>query len=505
MRVAFLNPQGNFDPTDRGWTEHPDFGGQLVYVKEVALALGELGCRVDIVTRKVTDSAWPEFAGDRDAYPGADRVRILRFACGPEHFLPKEDLWSHLRQWKDRIVRFYLGEGGLPDATTGHYADGGLAAALIHDEHGVPNTFTGHSLGAQKMDKFVPAHQDGTHRRRSREDLDRILKRFRFDKRIAAERLSLARAGRVVTSTHQERFDQYGHKLYHGAVDPSQDDKFAVIPPGVNLSVFGHDRRNDSEDRVAERVRGVLAGHIDEGRRHLPVVICSSRLDHKKNHLALVQAFAQSDVLRDTANLLMSIRGSSDALRERDRFRGEQREILDNMATVLDQHDLWGSVATIELENQAELAACYRYLARKHRGVFALTAVYEPFGLAPLEAMAAGLAGLATRNGGPSESLRDDGGEYGVLVDPQDPEDIARGLVRITRSADEWERIRRAGMRRVADRYTWQRTAQGYLRTLGELLQGIDSSDTSYPVPAFFRDVTRDDIGRSWLEDLYFT
>ena len=43
MHIAFLNPQGNFDPQDRYWTAHPDFGGQLVYVKEVALALGRLG------------------------------------------------------------------------------------------------------------------------------------------------------------------------------------------------------------------------------------------------------------------------------------------------------------------------------------------------------------------------------------------------------------------------------------------------------------------------------
>ncbi len=34
MHIVFLNPQGNFDPADSYLTEHPDFGGQLVYVKE---------------------------------------------------------------------------------------------------------------------------------------------------------------------------------------------------------------------------------------------------------------------------------------------------------------------------------------------------------------------------------------------------------------------------------------------------------------------------------------
>ena len=50
MHLVFLNPQGNFDQHDSHLTEHPDFGGQLVYVKEISLALTRLGHRVDIVT-----------------------------------------------------------------------------------------------------------------------------------------------------------------------------------------------------------------------------------------------------------------------------------------------------------------------------------------------------------------------------------------------------------------------------------------------------------------------
>ena len=55
MHIVFLNPQGNFDPKDSYLTEHPDFGGQLVYVKEVAQAMVDLGHRVDIVTRRIRD------------------------------------------------------------------------------------------------------------------------------------------------------------------------------------------------------------------------------------------------------------------------------------------------------------------------------------------------------------------------------------------------------------------------------------------------------------------
>lgn len=55
MRVAFFNPQGNFDPEDSYWTTHPDFGGQLVYVKEVAYELAEKGINIDIFTRRIVD------------------------------------------------------------------------------------------------------------------------------------------------------------------------------------------------------------------------------------------------------------------------------------------------------------------------------------------------------------------------------------------------------------------------------------------------------------------
>ena len=155
MRFAFLNPQGNFDPHDSYWTRHPDFGGQLVYVKELALAMAASGHEVDIVTRRIVDPDWPEFAAPVDGYPGRPGVRIVRIPCGPDRFLPKEDLWPYLgTEWVTGILDFYHREGTRPQAITAHYADGGLAAALIRQRTGLPFTFTGHSLGAQKMDKL---------------------------------------------------------------------------------------------------------------------------------------------------------------------------------------------------------------------------------------------------------------------------------------------------------------------------------------------------------------
>ena len=55
MHIAFLNPQGNFDSGDSYITEHPDFGSQLIYVKQVTIAIAQKGHKVDILTRQIID------------------------------------------------------------------------------------------------------------------------------------------------------------------------------------------------------------------------------------------------------------------------------------------------------------------------------------------------------------------------------------------------------------------------------------------------------------------
>lgn len=486
MHVIFLNPQGNFDPADSHWTLHPDFGGQLVYVKETALAMASLGWQVDIVTRRMADPAWPAFSGQIDGYPGHPNVRIVRIACGGPAFLPKEELWPHLvREWVPNVEAFYNQEGRLPDGMTAHYGDGGLAAALLNDRLDIPYTFTGHSLGAQKLDKLL----EGSGGDLSDSTLAPLEERFHFARRLAAERLAMNRAGKVITSTREERFEQYGHPAYRSAIDPDDDTRFAVIPPGVNLQVFDASSRNAREAATAAFLEQVIARDIDAERRQLPVVLASSRLDRKKNHMGLLQAFAHHPELQARANVGLVVRGADNALQQRERFTGEAREILDALAALCDEAALWGKVSIFPLEGQAELAAAYRHLAQR-RSVFCLTAFHEPFGLAPLEAMAAGLPAVVTQNGGPSESLCESGQEFGVLIDPLDPDDVARGLLRVLESPESWQHFSTAGRGRILDRYTWERTAAGYGAVLEELIAHPPAMDPTrvLSIPPYFRD-----------------
>ena len=493
MHIAFLNPQGNFDPKDSYWTEHPDFGGQLVYVKEVAIAMAALGHQVDILTRRIIDPDWPEFEAPLDHYPGVENVRILRLPCGPSAFLPKEELWPHLgSEWAPNILAFYQGEGKAPDAFTAHYADGGLSGALLRKETGVPFTFTGHSLGAQKMDKLgvMP------------ENLADMDIRFHFARRIFAERISMNHAGRIITSTTQERMEQYAHPAYHGAVDPGDGAHFTVIPPGVNRHVFSPSP--SSEDALIQRrIQAALERDIADGRQELPMAVASSRLDTKKNHVGLVGAFARSRELQASANLAIVVRGLEDPLRQYETLSPGEKAILDEITTLMTAHNLWGKVTAFPLNSQAELAAAYRYLARCH-SVFALTALYEPFGLAPLEAISCGLPAVVTKNGGPSESLQEGEREYGVLVDPSDPDDIAQGLLRVLGSEGSWTHFQEAGTQRVLSRYTWERTAEGYLGVLEDITRE-PARPNELAIPTYFTDPTpENDIPLADLGALYF-
>jgi sucrose-phosphate synthase len=499
MHIGFLNPQGNFDPANSHITEHPDFGGQLIYVKEVAIAMAQKGHKVDILTRQIIDPDWPEFAELFDAYPGVENVRIIRLPAGPKEFLPKELLWPHLvTDWVPNILKFYQEQGGLPDAMTSHYADGGLCGVLIEDKTGVPFTFTAHSLGAQKMDKFEVTP----------ENLAEIDEQFHFRYRIVAERLSMNRSAVNITSTQQERFEQYSHHAYRDAVDVDNNKCFAVIPPGVDSSIFGAEARYQNEEATYQLIQERLARDIAESRWDLPAIVASSRLAPKKNLLGLVQAFAISKTLQERANLVLLTGGLDDPLREEANNDLAEQAVLCPIREVVSENNLWGKISAFGLSDQSQesLAATYRFM-RQRRSVFALTALYEPFGLAPLEAAAAGLPVVATQNGGPSESLREGDTEYAVLVDPEDPADIARGLERLLCDEKQWEYFAQAGQQRVVSTYTWECTAKNYLTLIEQIVASPEARRPAelLPIhPYFLNPQPNTDISLEELSRLYF-
>ena len=454
MHIIFLNPQGNFDQADSYLAEHSDFGGQLVYVKEVAQAMVDLGHRVDIVTRLIQDKSWPEFSAELDTYSGYEgSLRILRFACGGSKFLEKEQLWPHMSEFVDNMLKFY--GDTLPDFATGHYADGGYCAVLAKRRAGLQFTFTGHSLGAQKMDKL------GT----SAKNWEDMNARFHFSKRIAAERLSMKNAAKIVVSTGQEQKEQYAHPLYEGACNSSSNGRFSIIAPGVNDRVFSV-VPGAADTVTAGKLTKILNG--DER----PVTVVSSRLDEKKNIIGVVRAYARSRALQERAGLVICIRGIDNPEHDVHALGGSEKLVLEEILQAISEAEMRDNTYFLNIGSQAELAATYRYFADRG-SIFALTAFYEPFGLAPIEAAASGLATVTTKNGGPSEIFSDGSG---VLVDPFSEDDIARGIIEgLTRHKE----LSLKAITRVKATYTWRKTAENYIKTIigQEGTQALASQD----------------------------
>ncbi len=93
-------------------------------------------------------------------------------------------------------------------------------------------------------------------------------------------------------------------------------------------------------------------------------------------------------------------------------------------------------------------------------GLFVLPSLTEGVSLTLLEAMACGLAVVATRVGGNPEVVAD--GETGLLTPSGDPAALAAALLRLRRDDDERRRMGRAGRRRVELRFDVRRMTAEY-------------------------------------------
>lgn len=99
--------------------------------------------------------------------------------------------------------------------------------------------------------------------------------------------------------------------------------------------------------------------------------------------------------------------------------------------------------------------------------------VREPFGLVPLEGMAAGRPVVAVAEGGLLETVRD--GVTGLTV-ARDPEDVARALDRLAADPDLRTSLSEAGRRTAETEWTWGAYAQAIDGLLAEVAGGGTTS-----------------------------
>lgn len=416
----------------------PDTGGQVKYVVELARALGknpQVG-RVDLLTRKVVD---PKVDGiyAQDKEDLTENVHIFRIKCGPNRYLRKEVLWPYMDVFVDQALQHIRQVGQVPDIIHGHYADAGYAGSKLAQLLGVPFVFTGHSLGRSKRDRLLDQGMK----------VDTIRQRYNIDTRIEAEEVALANASMVVTSTKQEKNEQY--REYDNYIP----QKMVTIPPGVSTDDFTPPKQRSFRVPIMEELKKFLR------KPTLPMVLAINRPAEKKNTATLIEAFGRNQFLRDNCNLVIILGNRQGVMK----LQPEAKRVLWKMLALVDEYDLYGQVAYPKQHKLSDIPDMYR-IAAKTRGVFVNPAYTEPFGLTLIEAAASGLPVVATNDGGPQEIIKNC--KHGYLVDPEDWKAIGQKTARLVKDKDLWRlksKKARSGARRY---YSWDAHSQKYIQRL---------------------------------------
>ncbi|NLI70903.1 MAG: glycosyltransferase family 1 protein [Firmicutes bacterium] len=402
-RIAMLSTHGYFDP--RPILGATDTGGQVVYVLELAKALARRWkYKVDIFTRNF-EGRLPEEDVNED-------VRVVRIAAGSDEFIRKEELLPVLDELAENMARYIDQKGFKYDIYHSHYWDAGYVAMKVAEMKGQWFVHTSHSLGAWKQERFrdVPGAEE----------------LFRFEERIAQERVIFSKARGITVTSEAER------ENYRRLYDFVSED-MVTIPPGVDVEVY-RPLKEGEEDRPT----GLPGKYI----------LALARIDHNKGFDLLIHSFAL--LARKYPDLHLVIGGGSkDPKQPEIDLKNELREIARGYE--LEDRVLMPGYVPDEL------------MAPYYRGaeVFVLSSRFEPFGMTAIEAMACGTPVVVTSLGGIRTFLTDS--RDAMIVNPKEREKLALAMDRILENTQVSSTLVEQGLKTVYDRFTWEAIAGQHL------------------------------------------
>ncbi|MGH2872081.1 MAG: glycosyltransferase family 4 protein, partial [Solirubrobacteraceae bacterium] len=179
-----------------------------------------------------------------------------------------------------------------------------------------------------------------------------------------------------------------------------------------------------------------LTPHAPRRGRELTLVTVA-HLHARKNHAVVLRALAALAPERRPRYLVIG--------------DGEQRESLERLTAELGLADRVRFLGQLPNEEAVRrVAAC---------DLFVMPGVEEPFGVAFVEAMAAGVAAIGGRGEGGPEDIAA-AGEGIVLVAPGDVAELARELERLTADREALARLGQAAQATVAASFTWDRCGE---------------------------------------------
>lgn len=407
LRVALLTYRGN-----------PRSGGQGVYVHYLSRELAALGHRVTVFS----GPPYPDLA------PGVELVQVpsLDLYRSPDPF--RRPRREEFRDAVDVLEYSTMCAGGFPEPLTFSLRVRRELRAragrfdLVHDNQGLgygllatmsdgmPLMATVHHPITVDRDLEL-ARADNWHRRWS------VQRWYGF---IAMQQRVLSRIPRVLTVSESSARDLCAQM---GA----RPEQLSVVPVGVDTDLF----------RPLDHVRPVPGRVMTTASADVPL----------KGLVPLLEAVAK---VRTERAVELVVVGPSRA--------GSDLPAIISRLGLDDVVTLAGAIEVsrmVELYSQAEVAV--------------VPSLYEGFSLPAIEAMACGVALVATTGGALPEVAGPDG-EAALLVAPGDPGSLAQAIGRALDDADLRRRLGASGRQRVTGRYSWSGTARGTAEHYRELL-----------------------------------
>lgn len=227
------------------------------------------------------------------------------------------------------------------------------------------------------------------------------------------------------------------------------ENKIAVVHNGFDPGPFTSQPSEDEVGRARTRL-GTSGAQ--------PVVLYAGRLTRQKGVLPLLRSAVS--VIAQVPEVIYALAGTPTT---RSGQTEERLELLDQMDALFTQHPaLARRVRSLGNLSRRELAHVYHQAA-----IAAIPSVYEPFGYAAVEAMAAGVPVVATDVGGLPEIIQHE--ETGLLVPVQKPAQgehrvderaLAEAQLRVLRDHALADRLARRGREHAIARFTHERMAR---------------------------------------------
>ena len=321
-------------------------------------------------------------------------VVVAHVDAGPAQAVSKDRLLPYMDAFARRLQRAF--EADAPDVVHAHFWMSARAALAAAKPLGIPVVQTFHALGSEKRREQGPADTSPC-------------------ERLDEEARIIREADRIIATSSSEIFE-----LCRLGADPRH---LKIVPCGVDVAFF--ERRGEADGLPRRRPHRVVTLSRLVARKGVDDVIAALR-DVPDTELLVAGGPAPAELGTDPEAARLAAHASACGVADRVTLLGrvERRAIP-------------------QLLHGADVVVC--------------AAWYEPFGIVPLEAMAAGVPVVATAVGGQNDTVIDR--FTGLHVPPRDSRAIAAALRELLREPALRARLGAASRMRAVQRFTWDRIA----------------------------------------------